>query len=273
MNRDPDSTRRKERRAPRADARTLPAPVFPAVLAVLLALAILSTFVPTREVEGLPPDPSARAARDLLYGHISLAAGDLRFGSVFLGDSAGVTHAGSADPALLARARALLERARKAHPFEPRVVAALGHLELAAREFGRAEALYQTAIDLRAHCTEARLGLGVALALQADATGDLFARRALQLRSLAQFLAIGPRSARAREALYDRALLEERVGRHRDALQSGREFLAAEPDDAWSARLRGALALAGAGGAAPPAGARAGATVTDASGRSSSGNP
>jgi tetratricopeptide (TPR) repeat protein len=278
MNRDPESFRAPEprARAPRevpeggapagstGRARTLPAPVFPVMLAVLLAIAIVSAFVPTRAVEGLPADPSAHAARDLLYGRVAPAAGDLRFASVFFGDSAAPELAGAADPALLERARMLLDRAREAHPFEPRVVAALGHLELARRRLARAERLYLDAIDLRSHCTEARLGLGVALSVEADGTADLFARRALQLQALAQFFAIGPGSEREREALYDRALLEERVGRHRDALQSARAFLALEPASPWADRLRRAIA-------APPAGSGSG--VTGAPGRSSSDNP
>jgi len=281
MNRDPETSRPPEPPAhapreaseraasgstarPSGPARTLPTPVFLVVLAALLAIAIASTLVPTRAVEGLPADPSAHATRNLLYGRVAPAAGELRFASVFFGDSAAPQPAGaSADPALLDRARTLLERAREAHPFEPRVVAALGHLELARRRLASAEALYLRAIDLRAHCTEARLGLGVTLSVEADGTGDLFARRALQLRALAQFLAIGPGSEREREALYDRALLEERVGRHRDALESARAFLAIEPASPWADRLRRAVAPT----------ERTGAGLTDAPGRSSSGNP
>lgn len=255
--------------------RSLPAPVFPVVLAVLLALAILSAWVPTREVEGLPADPSARAAHDLLWDRVTLPAGGLRFGSAFLGDSAASPRPASPDPARIEQARGLLERAHRAHPFEPRVVAALGHLELAERRLSRAERLYQSAIDLRSHCTEARLGMGVALAVEADGTGDLFARRGLQLRALAQFLTIGPGSERAREALYDRAVLEERVGRHRDALESAREYLARDPRGPWADRLRAALALHAAAAAVPadaPA-AVARRALTDDPGRSSSSNP
>ena len=245
-------------RVPRA-ARTLPTPVFPVVLAVLLALAIGSAFVTTHPVEGLPDDPSARAARDVLAGSAAPATGGLRFGSAFFGDS-GIGLAAAPDPAVIARARTLLERAHEAHPLEPRVVAALGHLALVERRLGAAEALYLTAIDLRSHCTEARLGLGVVLAVQADGSGDLFERRALQLRSLAQFLAIDGGSERMREALYDRAVMEERVGRHRDARESARAFLAIEPQGPWASRLRHALGLEGA-------------TVTGGPGRSSSGSP
>ena len=238
-------------------ARNLPAPVFPVVLAILLAIAVASAFVTTHAVEGLPDDPSARAARDVLSGCPAPAAGELRFGSVFFADSV-AGHVPVA--AAIGRARALLERAREAHPFEPRVVAALGHLELAQRRLPQAEALYEHAIDLRAHCTEARLGLGVALAVEADGTGDLFARRELQLRALAQFLAIGTGSEREHEALYDGAVMAERVGRHRDAVQSARAFLALEPDGPWAERLRRTVALEGA-------------AVTGGSGRSSSGSP
>lgn len=242
---------------------SLPAPVFPAVLVVLLAIAVASTLVPTTEVEGLPADPSARAARDLLYGRVPLPPGELRFGSAFLGDPESA-RTPLADPALLAHARSLLERARAAHPLEPRVVAALAHLELASRRLVRAEALYRNAIDLRSHCTEARLGLGFTLAEQADGATDLFERRALRLRALAQFYAIGPRSERAGEALYDRALLEQRVGRHADAMASAREYLARGPSDPWAPRLIELLS--------PPRTPDA-PRVRGGSGRSSAGSP
>jgi hypothetical protein len=100
----------------------------------------------------------------------------------------------------------------------------------------------------------------VALAVEADGTGDLFARRELQLRALAQFLVIGAGSEREREALYDCAVMEERVGRHHDAVESARAFLALEPDGRWAERLRRTVALEGD-------------SVTGGSGRSSSGNP
>lgn len=269
MEREPDSNRAPDRRGPErhrppaGSAPALPAPVFPAVLAVLLAVAIASTLVTRHTVEGMPPDPSARAARDLLYGRVAVATGELRFGSVFFGDSLSPGHAGGFDPQSLDRAHVLLERAHEAHPFEPRVVAALGHVELVRRRLATAEALYRSAIDLRSYCTEARLGLGVTLSVEADGTVDLFERRALQLRALAQFLAIAPGSERRREALYDRALLEERVGRHRDALESASAYFAIEPAGPWADRLRRAL------GAPGPASAR----VTDAGGRSSAGTP
>lgn len=263
MNREPNASALHEAAAPAppersaARVRNLPAPVFPVVLAILLAIAVASAFVTTHAVEGLPDDPSARAARDVLSGCPAPAAGELRFGSVFFTDSA----AGFAPAAAaIGRARVLLERAHEAHPFEPRVVAGLGHLELAQRRLAQAEALYQRAIDLRSHCTEARLGLGVALAVEADGTGDLFARRELQLRALAQFLVIGADSEREREALYDCAVMEERVGRHRDAVESARAFLALEPDGRWAERLRRTVALEGT-------------AVTGGSGTSSSGNP
>jgi hypothetical protein len=225
-----------------APARAVPLTIFMLALAALLAVAAVSVLVPTVVVEGLPADPSARAARDLLAGRVMPQCGGLRFRSAFLGDLSPGPHLPRPDPALISSAQMLLERARIAHPLEPRVVAALGHLELVRRRLPRAEALYRHAIELRAHCTEARLGLGLALALEADTTSDPFARRALQLEALAQFTAVGARSENALPALYDRVRMLENVGRETEAKRSGAEYLARDSTSVWAMRLRGEIA-------------------------------
>jgi hypothetical protein len=225
-----------------APARAVPLTIFMLALATLLAISAISFFVPTVVVEGLPADPSARAARDLLAGRVMPQCSGLRFRSAFLGDLSPGPPVSRPDPALISGAQMLLERARIAHPLEPRVVAALGHLELVRRRLPRAEALYRHAIELRAHCTEARLGLGVALALEADTTSDPFARRALQLEALAQFTAVGARSENALAALYDRVRMLENVGRDADAKRRGAEYLARDSTSVWAMRLREEIA-------------------------------
>jgi hypothetical protein len=225
-----------------ASPRAVPLTIFVLTLALLLGIATVSFFVPTSVVEGLPADPSARAARDLVAGRVMPQCGGLRFRSAFLGDLSPGTHALRADPALILSAQMLLERSRGAHPFEPRVVAALGHLELARRHLQKAEELYRNAIELRAHCTEARLGLGVTLALEADTTADPLARRALQLEALAQFTAVGPKSENALPALYDRVRMLENVGREAEAKRRGDEYLARDSTSVWAMRMREEIA-------------------------------
>ncbi len=200
-----------------AGARPMPMAFFLAVLAALLTVAVISIFLPGTPVEGVPRDPSARAARDLLAGRVAPFSDGLRFRSAFFGTPDPAGHAHRADPALLIQAQTLLERAHAAHPLEPRVVAALGHLELTRRRFENAALLYRRAIDLRAHCSEARLGLGIVLGLESERAPDPLRRRSLALEALAQFTAIHPESDLAPEARFDRAVMLERVGRRSEA--------------------------------------------------------
>lgn len=223
--------------------RTVSGAVFLGGLAVLLMIAGASLFLPTTVVEGMPDDPSARAARDLLIGRVMPACGGLRFGSAFMGEFEPPAPPRSADPALIERAEALLRRSVRSHPFEPRALAAIGHLELARHHLEGAARLYRQAVDLRSHCSEARLGLGLALALEADLTADALARRALELKALAQFSAIDSRSERWLDAAFNRARLLERVGRRSEAREAARLYLARDDSSRWAARL---LDLAGA---------------------------
>ena len=216
---------------------------FVAVLAALFAIAVISLFLPTTSVEGLPADPSAHAARDLMFGRAIPLCGGLRFGSAFLGE-APPPPARPPDGRLIARGQALLERARAAHPLEPRVVAALGHLELSRRRLDRAIALYRSSLDLRAHCSEARLGLGIALALESEGAPDALVRRRLALQSLAQFAAIEPGSALALEAQYDRAVMLARVGRRAEARSEAARYWSRDSSGAWAERLNRELAAA-----------------------------
>jgi hypothetical protein len=238
-------------------ARSISGAVFLAVIATLLAIAAGSLFLPTASVEGVPNDPSARAARDLMWRRLVPPAGGLRFASAFTGEAIepGVPRPG--ESALLDRAAELLWRSVRAHPLEPRSLAALGHVELARRRPERAARYYRRAIDLRAHCSEARLGLGVALALEADRTADALERRALELAALAQFTAVDSRSARWLDAQFDRVILLRRVGRRAEADLAARAYFARDTASAWAARLREGPAEAATGG----------------SGRSASGRP
>jgi len=219
-------------------------PFFLSVLGVLLAIAAISVLLPRTVVEGLPRDPSARAARDVLYGRVIPPCGGLRFRSAFLGESTPAAPAHPSDALLLHEGEQLLERAHEAHPLEPRVVAALGHLALARRHLEEAALLYRRAIDLRSHCSEARLGLGITLALESEATADALRRRALALESLSQFTALSGESELAPEAFYDRAVLLARVGRRSEAEHQADRYFARDSSRAWAQKLREELAQA-----------------------------
>src|SRR6185436_16698024 len=84
------------------------------------------------------------------------------------------------------RAESLLILALRRHPDDPRLHAAIGHLDLVRQRTNHAEQRYLAAIDLAPHHDEARLGLGVTLARRAELEPDPFRERRLQLRAIAQ---------------------------------------------------------------------------------------
>ncbi len=211
--------------------------VFVAVLALLAVLAVLAAVTPIHSGVGLPDAPEVRAARALVAGALRVPSGDLRFESALF-DAGPAPHL---DPAsahvLAARADSMLERARMRALTEPRLPALQGHLALTQRHYDEAERQYRHAIDLAAHTSEARLGLGVALALRAEATRDQRDARALTLMAIAQFAAVRPDAPCYLAALYDRALLLARVDRAAEAARFTREYLAADSTSPWAARL------------------------------------
>lgn len=216
--------------------------VFLALLAVLATIAIVGLILPAHVMEGLPDLDLARAARDSVYGKVSLGFDGMRFGSALTGEATPFRTRTPLDAPRLSAAQSLLERAHAAQPLEPRIVASLGHVALASGDYTGAERRYRSALDLRASCTEARLGLGVTLARQALLVGDLIRARGLRLQAIAQFAAVPRASLWYVEALYDRALLLPQVGRRSEARRLGAEYLAQDSTSAWAANLREALA-------------------------------
>jgi hypothetical protein len=77
-----------------------------------------------------------------------------------------------------------------------------------------AEAGYRRACDIARHYPNARLGLGVTLALEADHATDPFAARGLRLRAVAQLRAVDPAHPDAVDALYDLAWVLLKLGEH-----------------------------------------------------------
>ncbi len=216
---------------------------FVASLVLLAVIAVIAAIAPVRSVVGLPGGPEVRAARALVTEALRVPAGELRFESVLFDTASAPALDPARTHALAQAADSLLERARLRALAEPRIPALQGHLALAQRHYADAEVRYRRAIDLAAHTSEARLGLGVTLALRADATLDQRDARALTLMAIAQFAAVRRDAPCYPAALYDRALLNARCGRRREAEQSAREYRTIDSTSLWAQRLNRASAL------------------------------
>jgi tetratricopeptide (TPR) repeat protein len=216
----------------------LPALVFLGIMAGLLVVAALATWLRPDHPRGLPDDEALLAAARLPDASLGVLAPGLRLrAAVFGGDVAG--HAN--DAAALARAheaeRVLGQWARR-HPVEPRGRAALGALALARHDYSAAAVHYREACERSPHYGEGRLGWGVALAMDANRTRDPWLRRSLMLRAIAQFAAVDPTEPDYPHALFNRARLLQEVGRQQEATAFARRYLALDQSSAWSEQLR-----------------------------------
>ncbi|HYM79870.1 MAG TPA: hypothetical protein VEY91_00495 [Candidatus Limnocylindria bacterium] len=218
----PPSFRPKALGTPRVDSKArspwplLPTLGFLAVLFLLAVAAALSIVAPTPILTGLPDDPDAHKARAALAGRSIVHTGSLEFRSALGGATEDGTLA-TADRAAVTTAEASLLRATKRHPRDPRIVNALAHLDLAAGRLDRAERRYRAALDLAPTYGEARLGLGVALALQAETLDDPARYRGLRLQAIAQFAAVPEADPQYPLALGNRVRMLREVGRAREA--------------------------------------------------------
>lgn len=202
--------------------RAAPLLFFVALMAGLAAVAMLSLFAPRSVVRGIPDDEDARAAFRVMRDQPPFGTGTLRFRSELTGESEpGVA---LPDPGTAEAARRLLTRARGRRPLEPRLPGALAHLDLAQRRLARAERGYRIAILLAPHYGEARLGLGVALALRAEREADPLAQRSLRLQAVAQFAAVLQGDPVYEHAFHDRVALLFEVGRSAEAERLLREY-------------------------------------------------
>lgn len=215
--------------------RFAPLLIFVAMMVGLGAAAAVSLLAPRGTVAGIPGDEDARAAFTLMRAQAPPGWGGLRFRSELTGEA----EAGRPplDPATVVEAQALLSRARARHPLDPRLPAALAHLDLARRRFEHAERNYRSALVLAPHYGEARLGLGVALALCAEREADPLEQRALRLQAVAQFAAVPAGDPAHGHALYDRAVLLAELGRRAEAERRAREYLSGYGGDAWAESL------------------------------------
>jgi len=206
--------------------RAIPALMFLGILALLLAVAFWPSVFPPKRIAGLPDDPDVFAAANQLRAHVTLPATELRFESALTGDAvSGVPRAPDADERI-AQAEVLLDQANKRFRHDVRMHVARAALDVVQQRYRSAEQRYQGAVDRYSNYPEARLGLGVALALAGELERGSLAQRQRFLRAIAQFAAVTPRDAEYEEALFNRAILLERVGRRDEAARCAREYVA-----------------------------------------------
>jgi tetratricopeptide (TPR) repeat protein len=200
-------------------------------LLALAALAISVLLTPPRIVTGFPGDARAENVRALLGDRLRADTGDLRFQAALL-------HGGGDTSAALARVAESSLRSALAHrPLDPRLHAACASLDLAARRWEAAERHYRNALDLAPTYGEARLGLGVSLALRAADEADEARARGLRLRAISQFASVPEPDPCYEAALYDRVLLLARVGHQDEARRWARVYLARDASSAWAMAL------------------------------------
>jgi tetratricopeptide (TPR) repeat protein len=206
--------------------RALPMVAFLAVLLLLLGVGFWPTLFPPPHIGGLPDDPDVFAAATQLRSHVVLPTAELRFESALTGD---VMPGMSVQPDLerrLVDAGQSLAKARPRLAGDVRMRVARGALDLVRQRYTNAERHYHYVLDRYPNYPEARLGLGVTLALAGELERNPLARRQRYLAAIAQFAAVGPRDAEYEEALFDRVLLLERVGRRPQAARFAGEYLA-----------------------------------------------
>ena len=209
----------------------LPALIFLGIMIVLAIVAVSTLRSDPPIVRGLPDDPDVREASAILRGRVRMR-GDLAFESALLGVGssapAGVSPAeplgpfaleplAPADTLRIETARARLELARSRLRHDPRLGAALASLHLLRGDLRRAEHAYWPIVDGKPGYGEARLGLGVTLAMRAEATQDPNEARRLELQAIAQFAAVRADDPAAEAARANRILLLRRVGRDAEA--------------------------------------------------------
>ena len=215
--------------------RFVPLLIFLAMMLGLAAAAAVSLLRPRHPVTGVPDDPDAEAAFALVRAEKPAGMGALRFRSELTGEA--VPRVSPPSAAAADRADALLARAEARHLLDPRLPAARAHLDLARRRFEHAERGYRRALLLAPYYGEARLGLGMALALDAEREVNPLEQRSLRLQAIAQFAAVPEYDPVHAHALYDRALLLAEVGRRAEAERKARDYMRLDGQSAWAESL------------------------------------
>jgi tetratricopeptide (TPR) repeat protein len=211
--------------------RPLPALGFLLALLALAALALSTLRPPPRIITGLPEGPLFERMRASLWNRLRVETGGLRLEAALLGDE------GETDTALAIAAESTVLAAIGDRPDDPRLHASLAFVELAAQRLTTAQLHYREALDLAPTYGEARLGLGVTLALRAASEADDGRARGLRLRAISQLASVPVADPCYEAALYDRVLLLVRVGRVDEAQRWARTYLARDPWSPWAVML------------------------------------
>ncbi len=222
---------------PAARPSVPPAVSFLIILAGFALLGVLGLFWKPASVSGLPEDADVAAAADLVRGRLRLPDDVLRLHSTLLGDGEAGELFTARHRAVVDRSDRLLEAARARAPRDPRIDAARAGLALMRRDMTRAERGFRAALARAEGYGEARVGLGAALALRADATSDGHLQRKLLLEAIGQFAAVEERDPAYAAALYDRAVLLDRVGRRPEAMRVAASYLEHDRTSVWAERL------------------------------------
>src|SRR5580765_7189380 len=168
-------------------ASLAPTAWFVAMITTLLAMALWGWWAPITHPRGMPDDPEVAAARATLAGELPIPGRGLVLVSAFAGESPQSAPESLPLPRLSA-AHGHLLAARARHPGDLRLTTTMAHLELASGRFEKAERDYRALLGHAPHHGEARLGLGIALAMRADwsdPNGMTEPERGLALEALA----------------------------------------------------------------------------------------
>lgn len=215
--------------------------LFPLSIGFLAIVALCATFLPRpAPLAGLPAYPLVSNARQRVFGRSDVPLGGLRHRSELLGDVP--SGGGRPDPAQVTKAYEDIATAYVRGGRDPRLLAAMGALDLARMQLARAEQHFRQAADRAAPFPEARLGLGVVLAMRAGTDTDLSRAQRTRLQAAAQLAAVDERSPGYPAALYDRAIVLARAGRPGEARRTADAYWRIDPRGPWADALREALA-------------------------------
>lgn len=213
------------------------------ILAGLLAVALLGRSRRPEVVTGMPEDPGVTAALAVMAGSVLVWSGDLRLESSWTTDEHGPRPGlplglRPGDSGRITEAERWLLEAQQRRPRDARVDGLLGYLEVVRHRYERGEERYRAAVEKSPGYGEARLGLGVTLALRARTEGDTRRARGLVLEAIAQLAAVTEQDPFFLPALYDRILLLQQVGRGEEARRLANRYIELEPAGAWSGSLQ-----------------------------------
>lgn len=211
---------------------------FLGLIAGLAIVALMSQIARPQLLTGLPDDPDLRAAQHLVHDRTLPEHGTLRWTSTLLGEGGTSGTFATLERRRAQRAAEYVASAQKRRAWDARVSSAAAALALVQSDYRGAERDYRAAVDRNPHYGEARLGLGVTLALRARFEPGALRPRALLLAAIAQFAAVPARDPARPHALWNRAVLLREVGREGEARRIAAAYLLIDGRSTWADALR-----------------------------------